>query len=171
MASTAGCWGGRWGRWLRGCFIPASGCCWAFFPPPAPWLKPRGGCAAWCRAVATAGRQRARWESAMSTPTRASAGSPTGRVFRSPRPRLIRIDAVEEFIALAAEAGLSLTHMALAFVITHPGVSAALIGPRTMEQLDDLRTAAQVPLSDDLLDRIDAIVAPGTGVGRVDQEY
>jgi aryl-alcohol dehydrogenase-like predicted oxidoreductase len=82
-----------------------------------------------------------------------------------------RIDAVEEFIALAAEAGLSLTHMALAFVITHPGVSAALIGPRTMEQLDDLLTAAQVTLSDDLLDRIDAIVAPGTGVGRMDQEY
>ena len=77
----------------------------------------------------------------------------------------------EEFIALAAEAGLSLTHMALAFVITHPGVSAALIGPRTMEQLDDLLTAAQVTLSDDLLDRIDAIVAPGTGVGRMDQEY
>jgi aryl-alcohol dehydrogenase-like predicted oxidoreductase len=82
-----------------------------------------------------------------------------------------RIDAVEEYITLAAEAGLSLTHMALAFVITHPGVSAALIGPRTMEQLDDLLAAAQVTLSDDLLDRIDAIVAPGTGVGRMDQEY
>ena len=112
-----------------------------------------------------------------------ASGMLTGRVRRGQetdlrRTRLFaalrderRIDAVEEFIALAAEAGLSLTHMALAFVITHPGVSAALIGPRTMEQLDDLLTAAQVTLSDDLLDRIDAIVAPGTGVGRMDQEY
>ena len=70
-----------------------------------------------------------------------------------------RIDAVERFIPLAEEAGLPLTHLALAFVIAHPGVTAALIGPRTMEQLDDL------------LDRIDEIVPPGTGVGRMDQEY
>lgn len=82
-----------------------------------------------------------------------------------------RIDAVERFIPLAAEAGMSLTHMALAFVIAHPGVTAALIGPRTMAQLDDLLAAADVSLSDDLLDSIDAIVAPGTGVGRMDQEY
>lgn len=82
-----------------------------------------------------------------------------------------RIDAVEQFIVLADEAGLSLTHLALAFVVAHPGVTAALIGPRTMEQLDDLLAAADVRLSDDLLDRIDAIVPPGTGVGRMDQEY
>jgi aryl-alcohol dehydrogenase-like predicted oxidoreductase len=82
-----------------------------------------------------------------------------------------RIDAVEEFIPLAQEAGVSLTHLALAFVIAHPGVTAALIGPRTMEQLDDLLAAATVELSDEVLDRIDAIVPPGTGVGRMDQEY
>ncbi len=86
---------------------------------------------------------------------------------RDPR----RIDAVEEFITLADEAGISLTHMALAFVIAHPGVTSALIGPRTMEQLDDLLAASEVSLPDDLLDRIDAIVPPGTGVGRMDQEY
>jgi aryl-alcohol dehydrogenase-like predicted oxidoreductase len=86
---------------------------------------------------------------------------------RDPR----RIDAVEELIALADEAGIALTHMALAFVIAHPGVTSALIGPRTMEQLDDLLAASEVSLSDDLLDRIDAIVPPGTGVGRMDQEY
>jgi len=50
-------------------------------------------------------------------------------------------------------------------------VTAALIGPRTMEQLDDLLAAADVQLPDDLLDRIDEIVPPGTGVGRMDQEY
>jgi aryl-alcohol dehydrogenase-like predicted oxidoreductase len=82
-----------------------------------------------------------------------------------------RIDAVEQFIPLAEEAGMSLTHLALAFVIAHPGVTAALIGPRTMEQLDDLLAAVDVQLSDDVLDRIDAIVAPGTGIGRMDQEY
>lgn len=82
-----------------------------------------------------------------------------------------RIEAVERLIPLADEAGLSLTHLALGFVIAHPGVTAALIGPRTMEQLDDLLGAAEVQLSDDLLDRIDAIIPPGTGVGRMDQEY
>jgi aryl-alcohol dehydrogenase-like predicted oxidoreductase len=82
-----------------------------------------------------------------------------------------RIDAVEEFIVLADEAGIPLTHMALAFVVAHPGVTAALIGPRTMEQLDDLVAAADVRLTDELLDRIDAITAPGTGIGRMDQEY
>ena len=82
-----------------------------------------------------------------------------------------RIDAVEQFVALAEDAGMSLTHLALAFVVAHPGVTAALIGPRTMEQLDDLLLAENVQLSDELLDRIDAIVPPGTGVGRMDQEY
>ncbi len=112
-----------------------------------------------------------------------ASGMLTGRVRRGQetdlrRSRLFaalhderRIDAVEQLSALAREAGLSLTDMALAFVITHPGVSAALIGPRTMEQLDDLLAAAQVTLADDLLDRIDVIVPPGTGVGRMDQEY
>jgi aryl-alcohol dehydrogenase-like predicted oxidoreductase len=82
-----------------------------------------------------------------------------------------RIDAVEQLIPLADEAGLSLTHMALAFVIAHPGVTSALIGPRTPEHLDDLLAATDVRLTDDLLDRIDGIVPPGTGVGRMDQEY
>jgi len=52
--------------------------------------------------------------------------------------------------------------MALAFVIAHPGVTSAILGPRTMEQLDDLLAGAQVRLSDELLDAIDAIVPPGT---------
>jgi len=82
-----------------------------------------------------------------------------------------RIDAVEELLALAEGAGLSLTHMAIAFVIAHPGVTSAIIGPRTPEQLEDLLAAAEVTLSDDVLDRIDEIVPPGTGVGRMDQEY
>jgi aryl-alcohol dehydrogenase-like predicted oxidoreductase len=82
-----------------------------------------------------------------------------------------RIDAVEQLIPLAAEAGLPLTHLAVAFVIAHPGVTAALLGPRTMEQLDDLLAGVDVELSDDLLDRIDAIVPPGTDIGRLDMAY
>jgi aryl-alcohol dehydrogenase-like predicted oxidoreductase len=80
-----------------------------------------------------------------------------------------RLDAVEQIIPLAAEAGLPLTHLALAFAITHPGVTSAIIGPRTMEQLDDLLAAVDVTLSDEILDRIDEIVPPGTDVGAPDQ--
>jgi aryl-alcohol dehydrogenase-like predicted oxidoreductase len=82
-----------------------------------------------------------------------------------------RIDVVEQLIPLADEAGLPLTHMAMAFAIAHPGVTAALLGPRTMEHLDDLLAGAEVVLSDDILDRIDAIVPPGTDVGQLDMAY
>jgi hypothetical protein len=56
-------------------------------------------------------------------------------------------------------------------VIAHPGVTAALLGVRTMEQLDDLLAGTEVVLSDEILDRIDAIVPPGTDVGRLDMAY
>jgi len=82
-----------------------------------------------------------------------------------------RIDVVEQLIPVANEAGLSLTHLAMAFVIAHPGVTAALLGPRTIEQLDDLLAGAEVVLSDDILDRIDAIVPPGTDVGQLQMAY
>jgi aryl-alcohol dehydrogenase-like predicted oxidoreductase len=82
-----------------------------------------------------------------------------------------RIDVVEQLIPVAAQAGLKLTHLAMAFVIAHPGVTAALLGPRTMEQLEDLLAGAEVVLSDDLLDRIDEIVPPGTDVGQLQMAY
>ncbi|KAB8185218.1 aldo/keto reductase [Nonomuraea phyllanthi] len=82
-----------------------------------------------------------------------------------------RLDVVERLIPLAKEAGLSLTHLAMAFVIAHPGVTSAIIGPRTMEHLDDLLAGLDVTLGDDLLDRIDEIVPPGTNVGTLDQDY
>jgi aryl-alcohol dehydrogenase-like predicted oxidoreductase len=73
-----------------------------------------------------------------------------------------RLDAVEKLIPLAREAGLPMTHLAMAFATAHPNVSSALIGPRTEEQLDDRIAGLEVGLSDELLDRIDEIVAPGT---------
>jgi aryl-alcohol dehydrogenase-like predicted oxidoreductase len=82
-----------------------------------------------------------------------------------------RIDAVEQLIPLAEQAGLPMTHLALAFATTHPGVTSAIIGPHTAEQLDDLLAAAEVTLTDDVLDRIDEIVPPGTDLGTLDQAY
>jgi hypothetical protein len=82
-----------------------------------------------------------------------------------------RLDAVERLIPLAEEAGLSMPHLAMAFAISHPGVTTALLGTRTMEQFDDLLAGVDVVLSDDVLDRIDEIVPPGTDIGTLDQAY
>ncbi|MET8159289.1 aldo/keto reductase [Sphaerisporangium sp. NPDC005289] len=82
-----------------------------------------------------------------------------------------RLDVVEQFVSLAEEAGLPLTHLATAFAIAHPGVTSAIVGPRTMSHLDDLLAGADVTLTDDILDRIDEIVPPGTDVGTLDQAY
>jgi aryl-alcohol dehydrogenase-like predicted oxidoreductase len=82
-----------------------------------------------------------------------------------------RLDAVEQLIPLAEEAGLPMTHLAIAFAITHPAVTSALIGPRTMSHLDDLLAGMDVTLGDDILDRIDEIVPPGTDIGTLDQAY
>lgn len=81
------------------------------------------------------------------------------------------LEAVERLLPLAAEAGLSLTHMAMAFVMAHPGVTSAILGPRTMAQLDDLLAGAEVRLEDDLLDAIDRIVPPGTDAGINEANY
>jgi aryl-alcohol dehydrogenase-like predicted oxidoreductase len=82
-----------------------------------------------------------------------------------------RLDAVEEIVALSEETGMKMTHLALAFAIAHPGVTCAIIGPRTMEQLNDLLASADISLSDEILDRIDEIVPPGTDVGTLDMAY
>ncbi len=75
-----------------------------------------------------------------------------------------KLDAADALGALADESGISLIEMALAFVTTHPAVTAAIIGPRTMEQLESQLPALERTLSQDVLDRIDEIVAPGTNV-------
>jgi aryl-alcohol dehydrogenase-like predicted oxidoreductase len=82
-----------------------------------------------------------------------------------------RLDAVEKIIPLAGQAGLPVTHLAMAFAIAHPGVTSAIIGPRTMEQLDDLLAGVDVTLTDEILDRIDEIVPPGTDVSTLDMAY
>ena len=82
-----------------------------------------------------------------------------------------RLDAVERLIPLAQDAGVPLTHLALAFAVAHAGVTAAIIGPRTMDHLDSLLAGVDVTLSDEVLDRIDEIVPPGTDVGALDMAY
>jgi aryl-alcohol dehydrogenase-like predicted oxidoreductase len=82
-----------------------------------------------------------------------------------------RLDAIERLIPLAAEAAMPMTHLAMAFAIAHPGVTSAIIGPHSMEQLDDLIAGFDVALADEILDRIDEIVPPGTDIGRLDQRY
>ncbi|PVZ13283.1 aldo/keto reductase [Actinomycetospora cinnamomea] len=82
-----------------------------------------------------------------------------------------RLDVVEQLLGLARDAGMPLTHLATAFAIAHPGVTSAIIGPRTMDHLEDLLAGVDTVLDDDLLDRIDAVVPPGTDVGRLDMAY
>lgn len=82
-----------------------------------------------------------------------------------------RLDAVERIVPVAEQAGLKMTHLAVAFSIAHPGVTSAIIGPRTMEHLDDLLAGLDVVLTDDVLDQLDVIVPPGTGIGHFDMAY
>ena len=79
-----------------------------------------------------------------------------------------KLEAAEALAQLADEAGITLIELALAFVIRHPAVTAAIIGPRTMEHLESQLTAADVVLSEDVLDRIDEIVPPGVNVNSAD---
>ncbi len=82
-----------------------------------------------------------------------------------------RLGVVEQLQPLAADAGLPMTHLAMALTIAHPGVTCALLGARTEAHLDDLLAGLDVTLSDDVLDRIDEIVPPGSDVGALDQAY
>ncbi|HEV8065372.1 MAG TPA: aldo/keto reductase, partial [Acidimicrobiales bacterium] len=99
----------------------------------------------------------------------------TGRASRLPQrfdPALPanqhKLDLVDGLEAVAKDAGVSLTHLAIAFVIAHPGVTSAIIGPRTMDQLDDLLAGTGVKLDDATLDRIDELAPPGKNTNRAD---
>ncbi|WP_062431034.1 aldo/keto reductase [Herbidospora daliensis] len=92
-------------------------------------------------------------------PGRYDTETPAGR---------LKATALAELGTLAAEAGLTLPQLAVAFARAHPAVTSVLIGPRTAEQLDGLLPGADVDLSDDVLDRIDAIVPPGVDLNPED---
>jgi len=79
-----------------------------------------------------------------------------------------KLEVVNELATVADEAGLPLVHLALAFVLEHPAISAAIIGPRTMDQLESQLAAPEVRLDTAILDRIDEIVPPGINVNHDD---
>ena len=82
-----------------------------------------------------------------------------------------KFDAIEQLEKVAADAGVSLTHLAIAWSIEHRAVTSTIIGPKTMDQLDDLLGAAEVRLDTETLDRIDEIVAPGRTLHAPDDGY
>jgi len=81
-----------------------------------------------------------------------------------------KLDAVEQLAKIADQAGLTMVQLALGFVTAHPAVTAALIGPRTLDHLDSQLAAADTVLSDDVLDAIDAVVPPGLDLAP-DEKY
>jgi aryl-alcohol dehydrogenase-like predicted oxidoreductase len=109
-----------------------------------------------------------KWRKGGPTPTSARAQRLPARYDLSLPANQRKLEATEALAQLADEAGMTLVHMALAFVLKHPGITSAIIGPRTMEQLETQLAAADVDLPDALLDRIDAVVAPGTNLNLAD---
>jgi aryl-alcohol dehydrogenase-like predicted oxidoreductase len=91
--------------------------------------------------------------------------------YASADARATKLAALEPLAALAAEVGVALTHLAHAFVLAHPAVSSAIVGPRTVDQLAEVLAGADVRLDTDVLDRIDEIVAPGRDLNPADRQY
>jgi len=109
-----------------------------------------------------------RYRLGVETPTSRRAERIPGRYDMSLPGNQRKLEAADKLAKLAEDAGLSLIEMALAFVIHHPAVTAAIIGPRTMEHLESQLSATDVQLSDDVLDRIDEIVPPGVNLNPTD---
>ncbi len=79
-----------------------------------------------------------------------------------------KLEAADGLARLAEEGGMTVIELALAFVLTHPAVTAPIIGPRTMEQLESQLPAAEVTLTGEILDRIDELVPPGVNLNAAD---
>jgi aryl-alcohol dehydrogenase-like predicted oxidoreductase len=109
-----------------------------------------------------------KWRKGQPTPTSGRAQRLPARYDMALPENQKKLEVVEQYARLAEEAGISLIHLAIAFVIKHPAVTSAIIGPRTMEQLDSQLGAAEVNLSDELLDRLDKIVPPGANLNLAD---
>lgn len=119
----------------------------------------------------TGGWLSGRWRKGSGQQASSRAGRLPERFDLSQPANQRKLDAVEELAQLAEETGITLIQMAIAFVLTHPAITSAIIGPRTMDQLEGQLAAADVVLEPDVLDRIDEIVAPGTTVNPVDNSF
>jgi aryl-alcohol dehydrogenase-like predicted oxidoreductase len=109
-----------------------------------------------------------RWRQGADAPDSTRAQRLPARYDLSVPANQRKLEAVEQLARLADEAGMTLIQLAIAFVINHPAVTAAIIGPRTMEHLESQLAALDVTLTDDILDRIDEIVPPGVNVNPTD---
>jgi aryl-alcohol dehydrogenase-like predicted oxidoreductase len=119
----------------------------------------------------TGGWLSGRWRKDTGQQSSSRAGRLPERFDLSQPANQRKLDAVEELARLADEAGITLIQLAIAFVLRHPAITAALIGPRTMEQLEGQLVAVDVELDEALLDRIDAIVAPGITINPEDNSW
>ena len=112
-----------------------------------------------------------RYRKGQEAPTSRRAERMPARYDLSDTANQRKLDAADALAELAEKAGMPLIHMALAFTLAHPAVTAPIIGPRTMEQLESQLGAADVTLSADVLDRIDEIVPPGVTLSSTDAGY
>ncbi|MDO9409461.1 aldo/keto reductase [Patulibacter sp.] len=112
-----------------------------------------------------------RWRKGQDAPDSSRAKRMPARYDLDNPENAAKLDAAEDLAVLAEESGVTLVHLALAFVLQHPGVTAPIVGPRTMEQLETQLGAVDVTLSKDVLDRIDEIVPPGTTISSADRGY
>jgi aryl-alcohol dehydrogenase-like predicted oxidoreductase len=112
-----------------------------------------------------------RWRKGQDAPTSSRQERLPHRFDLSLPANQRKLEAADAFAQLAEEAGMSLVELAIAWVIRHPAITSAIIGPRTMEQLESQLPAADRRLDDALLDRIDEIVPPGTTLNPADTGY
>jgi aryl-alcohol dehydrogenase-like predicted oxidoreductase len=119
----------------------------------------------------TGGWLSGRWRKDTGQQSSSRAGRLPERFDLSRPANQRKLDAVEELAQLAEEAGITLIQLAIGFVLNHPAITAALIGPRTMEQLESQLAGADAVLDEALLDRIDEIVPPGTTLNPADNSW
>jgi aryl-alcohol dehydrogenase-like predicted oxidoreductase len=119
----------------------------------------------------TGGWLSGRWRKGTGQQSSSRAGRLPERFDISQPANQRKLDAVEELAQLAEETGITLIQMAIAFVLNHPAITSAIIGPRTMGQIEGQLAAADVVLEPAVLDRIDQIVAPGTTINPVDNSF
>jgi aryl-alcohol dehydrogenase-like predicted oxidoreductase len=112
-----------------------------------------------------------KWRKGADAPESSRSGRMAARYDLSDPVNQRKLDAADALATLAEDNGMTLVELAIAFVINHPGVTSAIIGPRTMEQLTTQLPAADVVLSPEVLDAIDAIVPPGTNIRADDAGY
>lgn len=109
-----------------------------------------------------------KWRKGAPPPSSTRANRMPARYDLSQPVNQRKLEAADALGRLAESAGMSLVHLAIAFVIKHPAVTSAIIGPRTLEQLESQLGAADLTLDSALLDRIDEIVTPGTNINPAD---